>query len=139
MSFEEKGTWVVGIVSLVTFARVRGDRPGPGGTGAIGKGGLRRDDALGDRHRHRRVDRGVDPVAVVKPDEADKADVRDREINRFGEYVGGIVLGVAMIGPFALTLTGSEHFWIANAMYAAFVLAGLVSAVVKIVAYRRGL
>ena len=32
-----------------------------------------------------------------------------------------------------------EQFWIANALYLAFVLAALASAVVKIVAYRRGL
>ncbi|MEV7907642.1 hypothetical protein, partial [Streptomyces anulatus] len=35
-------------------------------------------------------------VEIAKPSESHKADVRDRDINRFGEYVGGIVLGVAM-------------------------------------------
>ena len=32
-----------------------------------------------------------------------------------------------------------EQFWIANSLYLAFVLAAITSAVVKIVAYRRGL
>jgi hypothetical protein len=78
-------------------------------------------------------------VAIAKPSEADKKDVRDKDINRFGEYVGGIVLGVGMVVPFGLALAEVEHFWIANAMYAAFVLSALVSTPVKLVAYRRGL
>jgi hypothetical protein len=78
-------------------------------------------------------------VAIAKPSEADKKDVRDKDINRYGEYVGGIVLGVGMVVPFGLALAEAKHFWIANAMYAAFVLSALVSTPVKLVAYRRGL
>jgi hypothetical protein len=44
-----------------------------------------------------------------------------------------------MVVPFALTLAEFEYFWIANAMYLAFVLAALIGAVAKLVAYRRGL
>jgi hypothetical protein len=33
----------------------------------------------------------------------------------------------------------ADHFWIANAIYAAFVLSALVSTPLKLVAYRRGL
>jgi len=66
------------------------------------------------------------------------ADVRDRDIGRFGEYVAGSVLGVGMVVPFVLTLAESDYFWIANAMYLAFVLAAAVGAVIKLVAYRRG-
>jgi len=68
----------------------------------------------------------------------DRKDERDRQINRFGEYVGFYVLSAGVVGGLALTMTGSAHFWIANALYLAFVVSGLVAAVVKIVAYRRG-
>jgi hypothetical protein len=78
-------------------------------------------------------------VEIAKPSEALKADVRDRDINRFGEYVGGIVLGIAMVVPFGLTMMEAGHFWIANAIYAAFVASALTSACLKLVAYRRGL
>ena len=64
--------------------------------------------------------------------------MRDKDINRFGEYVGGIVLGVGMVVPLVLAMAEFDYFWIANAMYAAFVLSSLVSATVKLVAYRRG-
>ena len=67
-----------------------------------------------------------------------EADVRDRDIGRFGEYFAGTVLGVGMAVPFVLTLAEFDYFWIANAMYLAFVLSALVGAAVKLVAYRRG-
>ena len=70
--------------------------------------------------------------------EGQDADVRDRDVGRFGEYVAGTALGVGMVVPFVLTLAEFEYFWIANAMYLAFVASALIGAVVKLVAYRRG-
>ncbi|MES2876582.1 MAG: hypothetical protein V4678_03885 [Patescibacteria group bacterium] len=78
-------------------------------------------------------------IAISKPSEADKKDERDKGINRYGDLIGGIVLGIAMIVPLGLTLAEANHFWIANAMYGAFLLLAIVSSAVKIVAYRRGL
>ena len=77
----------------------------------------------------------LDPAKL----EVDKTDERDKQINRFGEYVGLTVLSVCMLVPFALAMMDRETFWIANTMFAACVLSGLVSSIVKIVAYRRGL
>ena len=81
-------------------------------------------------------------VAVTaKPRECDLnlTDVRDNDINRFGGHIGGIVLAAAMVVPFGLALAGAEHFWIANAMYAAFVGSTVAGAGVKLFAYRRGI
>jgi hypothetical protein len=66
------------------------------------------------------------------------ADIRDQEIGRFGEYVSGIVLGVGMVVPFILAITEADYFWIANSMYFVFVLAAVVGAAIKLIAYRRG-
>jgi len=75
---------------------------------------------------------------IAGHDEGQEADVRDRDIGRFGEYFAGTVLGVGMVVPFVLTLAEFDYFWIANAMYLAFVVSAFVGAVVKLVAYRRG-
>jgi hypothetical protein len=75
---------------------------------------------------------------IAGHDEGHDADVRDRDIGRFGEYVAGTVLGVGMVVPFVLTLAEFDYFWIANAMYLAFVVSAVVGVVVKLVAYRRG-
>jgi hypothetical protein len=82
---------------------------------------------------------GAIAVAVSKPSEADKTDERDKQINRLGDYVGGIVLGVWLIVPLGLSIGEADHFWIANAIFAGLVVMSLVSSTVKIVGYRRGL
>jgi MFS family permease len=77
-------------------------------------------------------------ATIVSPRDADRTDERDREINRRGEHVGFYVMSIAAIVPLVLAMAKAEHFWIANSLYLAFVLAALASAAVKIVSYRRG-
>ncbi|MFI5910123.1 hypothetical protein [Dactylosporangium sp. NPDC051541] len=67
------------------------------------------------------------------------ADERDRAIGQRGEYIGFYVMSIAAIVPLGLAMREAPYFWIANSLYLSFTLAALVSAVVKIVAYRRGM
>lgn len=76
--------------------------------------------------------------AIASPREAGRTDERDRQIHRMGEYVGFYVMSIAAIVPLALAMAEAAHFWIANALYLAFVLATVASSIVKIVLYRRG-
>jgi hypothetical protein len=78
-------------------------------------------------------------VEIAKPSGDRRSDVRDKDVNRFGGYVGGMVLAVAMAVPFGLALAKADPFWIANAMYAAFVVWALASTLGRLAAYRRGL
>jgi hypothetical protein len=71
-------------------------------------------------------------------EDIDRKDERDVHIGWRGDRVGYYVSSLLMIGVLVITMLGAENFWIANALFAAFVLTGLVSSVVKIVAYRRG-
>lgn len=77
----------------------------------------------------------TDIAAGGKPS---KKDQRDREIERFGEYVGQSFLVIGAVTTMILAMVEAEHFWIANAMYLAFVLSSLLGSVTKIFAYRRG-
>ena len=76
---------------------------------------------------------------VAEPSDSHEPDERDRDIGRFGEYFAGTVLGIGMVVPFVLTLAEFDYFWIANAMYLAFIVSAVVGAVMKLVAYRRGI
>lgn len=78
-------------------------------------------------------------IEMIQPSDSNRGDVRDRDIGRFGEYGAGVVLGIGMVGPFILALIGADHFWIANAMYLVFSVQAVVGAVIKLIAYRRGL
>ena len=63
---------------------------------------------------------------------------RDREINRVGEYVGQSFLVVGGVAALLLAMLEAPYFWIANAVYLAFVLSSLLGSAAKIVGYRRG-
>ena len=71
-------------------------------------------------------------------DDIDRKDERDRTISRRGDLIGYYVASVGMVGVMALTMLQYEYFWIANALYLSFVVATLVSSVVKLLAYHRG-
>ena len=57
---------------------------------------------------------------------------------RRGELVGYYVLSAGILAALALVLTEQPYFWIAHAIYAAFIVSALASSAVKLVAYRRG-
>jgi predicted lysophospholipase L1 biosynthesis ABC-type transport system permease subunit len=142
MSSEEKRSWiyvVVGVgVAAVYFVTVLSKVPGADVTRiayvrpmliAIGAGiGLNIVASIA----------AAITAAIASPKEAGRTDERDRQIHRLGEYVGFYVMSIAAIVPLALTMAQAAHFWIANTLYLAFVLAMLASAIVKIVLYRRG-
>ena len=138
MSFEEKGTWTYAVIAValavIYFAIVLGQLP---------------QTAAGDIAFQVPLLATIGAtigltiaahivVAIAAPDDAGKRDQRDKDINRYGEYVGGLVLGAAAVVPLILALTEVDHFWIANTIYLAFILSTTAGSIVKIVAYRRG-
>ncbi len=77
-------------------------------------------------------------AGISAPKECGKTDQRDREIHRFGEYLGlwfVVFGGAAALG---MSMAEMDHFWISNELYLAFVLSSVVGSAAKIVAYRRG-
>lgn len=77
-------------------------------------------------------------AAVASPEEANKKDQRDREIDRFGEYAGQSFLVVGGVAVLVLSMAEADHFWIANTIYLAFVLSAALGSAAKIAAYRWG-
>ena len=139
MSFEEKGTWLYAVIavalSVTYFATILVQLPNTAVTEIDYQGPLLA--AVGATIALAIV--GMIVIGMASPRDAGKADQRDKEINRLGEYVGGTVLGIGMVLPFGLAMAEVPHFWIANAMYLAFILAALVGTAVKLVLYRRGM
>lgn len=140
MSFEEKSTWVM--LALVTLVY--------GGYFTVVLGDIAALESVSDI-AYRGLMLGTVVVLVVlatishiviaisNPSDADGSDERDREINRFGEYVGGYVLGVGALVGLGMAMFEMDHFWIANAILAGLVVSEIVSGLTKIIAYRRGL
>ena len=139
MSIEEKGTWAYVLIavalSVAYFAMVLGQLPQTATTDIEFQVPMLA--TIG-------VTIGLSiaayiVVSIMSPEDAGKRDQRDKDINRYGEYIGGIVLGVAAIVPLVLAMVKADHFWIANTIYLALVLSTIAGSIVKVVAYRRGL
>jgi len=71
--------------------------------------------------------------------DAGKRDQRDREVFAFGERVGGAFVVIGAVAALILALVEAPWFWIANAVYLAFVLSAVVGAAARLTAYRRGM
>lgn len=80
---------------------------------------------------------GTITVTIVSRGD-DASDERDREIERHGDWLGGIVLYVGALGALALAVFEMAHFWIANSLLLSLVLAAIVANIRKLMLYRRG-
>ncbi|MGW7101630.1 hypothetical protein [Streptomyces sp. NPDC054838] len=77
-------------------------------------------------------------IAASTPHEAHTKDQRDREIHRFGDYVGQGFVVIGGIAGLVLAMAEAEPFWIANAIFLAFVLSSVLGSAVKVISYRFG-
>ncbi|MEU6894777.1 hypothetical protein ABZ934_23775 [Streptomyces sp. NPDC046557] len=77
-------------------------------------------------------------IAASTARESNVKDQRDREIHRFGEYVGQGFVVVGGIVGLVLAMAEAEPFWIANAIFLAFVLSSVLGSAVKVISYRFG-
>ena len=138
MSFEEKRAWIYAVVALVV----------PAVYFVVVLGRLRESSAAEVAYvwplviatGAAMVLNMVATIAAgaVAPKEVGPRDERDVSLDRRGEYVGFHVISLVVLVPLGLAMADVEQFWIANAIYLAFVLSAVASAVVKIVGYRRG-
>ena len=77
-------------------------------------------------------------TSIARKGETDD-DARDLEIRRYGLYVGhfaGVIGGVAAL---ILAMLDKSTFVIAHVLYAGFVVSALISATVRLRAYKNGL
>jgi hypothetical protein len=136
MAFEEKRAWVMLVVSVLAYGVYAGVL-------------LSRDGALQDVQYAAAMVWSIGGaivaaillhilISIVSPEGANEKDQRDREIARFGEYVGHSFVVIGAVAALLLALRESDYFWIANVVYLAFVLSAVLGSVARIFAYRRG-
>lgn len=138
MSFAEKNAWIYGAVTLIAYgtyiaiilSRAQG---GPLPRAAYAGPML---GAIGGAIIASIAGRML--VAALSPQEAGHQDERDTAIDRYGDVIGYWVSSAGVVGALLLTMANFERFWIANAIYLAYVVAALVSTAVKVSAHRRG-
>jgi hypothetical protein len=78
-------------------------------------------------------------VEAASPSEGRRGDVRDKEINRFGEHASRWFVIAGAVTGMTMAMARWEYFWIANVIYLGFVLWAVAGSVLKLRAYRRGM
>ena len=137
MSFEEKSAWIMGVVAVAAYAVYLAVVLGLSGSMPLAEvpymapllwtvGG----SIAGSIVLHT-------VIRTFSAREAGTKDQRDKEIYRFGEYIGQSFLVVGGVAGLVMSMAEVDHFWIANAIYLAFFLSAILGSVAKIVAYRR--
>ncbi len=138
MSFEEKNTWIFGVVSLGAYVAyavtILGRAEGDPLTAVPYVAAMLW--AIGAAIVAAILGRIV--ITIADPKDADKKDQRDKEIYRFGEFIGQSFVVIGGVAALIMSMAELDPFWIANSLYLTFVLSALLGSVAKIVAYRRG-
>ena len=137
MSYEEKSTWVMGVLAVLTYGiyvaiilSQTADRPllevdyVPVLLWTIGAS---------------IVASIVIHIFLGAKAGLDIKDPRDRDIYRRGEYIGQSFLVIGALAAMLMAMFEFDTFWIANALYLAFILSAILSFIAKSVFYRRGL
>lgn len=138
MSFEEKSAWVMGLVAAASYSVYIVVILGLAGTRPV------MDVAyvaplLWTVGASIAVSIALHAVlGMSSPQDAGKKDQRDKEIYRFGEYIGQSFVVIGGVSALLMAMAELDYFWIANVIYLAFVLSAILGSVAKIVAYRRG-
>jgi hypothetical protein len=138
ISFAEKTTWVYGAVTLVTYGIYVGiilTRANGGPLADVAYAGPML-GAIGGA-----IVAGIIAstlITTIWAREGTQQDERDTAIDRYGDVIGYWVSSVGVVGALLLTMADFDRFWIANAIYLAYVLAALVSTAAKLIAHRRG-
>ncbi|MGI5271694.1 hypothetical protein ACQEUU_21250 [Nonomuraea sp. CA-218870] len=138
MAFEEKRAWVMIVVTVVAYAiyvTTVLSRAGGGPLADVAYAGVLL-WTIGGAIVAAIVANIA--MAITGGHGADRTDERDREINQVSERIGQSFVVIGGLAALIMAVAELRHFWIANAVYLAFVLSSVLSSVAKIMAYRKG-
>ena len=68
-----------------------------------------------------------------------RQDQRDRDFHNFGERVGNGFLVAGALAAMIFAWLQFDWFWIANVLFLGFALSSVLASIAKLVAYRRGI
>ncbi len=74
--------------------------------------------------------------AIVTRREPENADVRDKQIERYGDRIAQAIMSFATAGVLVLVMFEVDWFWIGNALYLIGAVGAVVGAIASIRAYR---
>lgn len=79
---------------------------------------------------------GAIVLAILTGGRDTEADVRDKQIDRFGDRIAQAITAFGAAGVLALAMFKVDHFWIGNALFLLGSIGATWGSIVKIRAYR---
>ena len=137
MAIEEKRAWIMGVVSVVAYAVYVVIVLGRAGDTSLAEVSYV-SAMLWSIGAAIVVSILLNIAAAIAAPQDTKKDQRDREIGRFGDHIGQSFIVIGGVTALVLAMAEADYFWIANAVYLAFVLSAVLGSVAKIFAYRGG-
>lgn len=137
MSYEEKSTWVMGVLAVVTLAVYGGITLAQSASMPLTETPYVATmfwSIIGSIVVSIVIHIGLGLFSRDR-----KNDQRDREFHSFGERVGNGFLVAGALAGMVFAWLEFDWFWIANVLYLGFVLSAILASIAKLVAYRRGL
>ena len=137
MSYEEKSTWVMGVLAVLGYGTYL--------TIVLGQAGGMPLTEVDYVPALLWTIGGSIIVSIVihmflgAKKNADKRDPRDREIYRTGEYIGQSLVAMGAVAAMLMAMFEFDTFWIANTIYLAFVLSAILATIAKAVFYIKGM
>ncbi len=138
MTFEERNTWIFAVATVLSYAAYLAVILGRAQGTPLAEVAYVRPMIWAISGAIVASIVGTILLGVVWPRDCAKKDVRDREIGRFGEYVGNSFVAIGGMAALGLSMAEVAHFWIANVVYLCFALSALLASATKIIAYRCG-
>ncbi|WP_431682854.1 hypothetical protein [Kitasatospora sp. KL5] len=138
MAVEEKRAWIMVVVTVCTYTAYAAVVLGRAGTGPLAAAPYRAALVWSVGIAIAASVLLHIAVSLASKEGGRQKDQRDREIHRFGKYVGHSFLVLGGVAALLTAMAEVDHFWIANTAYLAFVLSALLGSTAKIAAYRRG-
>ena len=137
MSYEEKSTWLMGVLAVVTLAVYSGITLAQATTMQLTETPYVATmfwSIIGSI-----VASIVLHIALGITSRDHKKDQRDREVHAFGGRVGNGFLVAGTLAGLVMAWLEFDWFWIANVLYLGFVFSAILESIAKLAAYRRGL
>ena len=77
-------------------------------------------------------------AGIITGDTNTTSDLRDRQINRFGDHVGHGLVTLGAVGALVLLMLDMPSFWAAQSIYFGLVASGFLGSLARIASYRFG-
>lgn len=138
MTYQEKSAWIVGLLTLVIFGLYANELINLREAGLLAEAGYQGImlKAVGAYIVLSIIFHVI--IGILSHKDAEAKDQRDKEIDRYGEYMGQYIPMMGAVSALFMALAEWNYFWIANTIFFSMGAGTVLASIAKVLAYRSG-